>query len=322
MASAASLAQHREVPTLQVDSRVPTLPVDVQREILTSYADVLRVGRAMINGREVTWETTAAGEDKLHSCAAAIIGALQDLPQLADCDETFLHKAFFYFCKAVSINYGLAEVLELVRRKFGTTCSIKTCGGGTLVTYGADMLDDLTMRIHLRFDGKDNIIFISPSTGKAKVRGTLMHVETEFKLPIGTHSGPTYRVQFRKKGSRTSQLLSIMARTVLRRKRRRTKMVAPAEPFAFEALEAMSLRGAAMAHTGDKITADWFAATTPTSSTSTTHACSALLSCDDVEDDPPTDEDANLPTMPPEFTPNRVGTFQCAAMHTASSSHE
>mmetsp|Transcript_31469 Transcript_31469/g.57850 ORF Transcript_31469/g.57850 Transcript_31469/m.57850 type:complete len:316 (+) Transcript_31469:44-991(+) len=306
MAAVTSVAQKREAPKLQVDSKVPTLPADVQREILTTYADVLRVGRAVINGREVTWETTAAAEEKLQSCATAIVGAWQELPQLADCDETFFHKALFYFCKAVSINYGLAEVLELVRRKFGTTSSIKTCGGGALVTYGMDMLDDLTMRIYLRFDGKDNIIFISPNTGKAKVRGTLMHVETEFKLPICTHNAPTYRVQLRKKGSRTSQLFSTVARTVLRRKHRRTKVVSPAEPLAFEALEAKSLREIAMVSCGDKAAAGCSAVTTPTSSTSTTHACSALLSCDDVEDDPPTDEDANLPTMPPEFTPNKV----------------
>jgi len=299
---------------------VNMLPSEVRQEILTSYADILRVGRAVINGREVRWDTTVAAEDKLKGCAGAFCSALQDAAGLATCDESFFHKAFFYFCKAVSINYGLADVLKLITKKFGATCSIKTCGAGALVTYGADIMDAHSMQVHINFCGQDNIIYISPRSGKSKVRGTLMSVATDIQLPVLSGSTPEYRVELRKKGSKTSELVSVFRRRVMRRKPRAAKTIFPADPLAFQALEtaiALLELDEAKCHPQKVRSISCHSLMTPstespTSGTSSTETGSSALfsrcrssTCEEEGlDDLPSDDEASLfPSMPVSFTP-------------------
>jgi len=75
------------------------------------------------------------------------------------------------FCKVVSINYVLCEVLQIVKEKVGKECSINTTGRG--LDYCVEMQPDHIMRVHLTWKEKGNIMHCDPRTAKKQVKGTL-----------------------------------------------------------------------------------------------------------------------------------------------------
>merc|ERR1712187_873368 len=96
-------------------------------EILRKYADVLRVGRIVLNGTIVQWDTNHASNiAQLRGFSTALISALSRRGDANSFDQSTLRDAVYCVCKAVSINYVLSDVLDLVSGRVGEPCTITT----------------------------------------------------------------------------------------------------------------------------------------------------------------------------------------------------
>jgi len=189
-----------------------------QADVLYQYADVLRVGKVLLHGREITWETRVSNACQLKGFCTAAIDALRLVPELEDQHEDVLLQVAHMFCKALSINYIMAELMEHFRRKLGIDedakkpflCSIRSGGESShaSVDYHMEVLSGSTIRARASWRGKNNIVSCNPKTGAIKVRGTLYHVETEFPIMIGRLFKPTYRLQTDLKQSKLSKFAS------------------------------------------------------------------------------------------------------------------
>jgi hypothetical protein len=186
------------------------LPQLLADEVLRQYADVLRVGRVVVNGVDVSWDTSASNGVQLQHFTAEFVKALRRFPELASLDDSTFCNTAYWFCKVVSINYALSEVLDLLAQKVGAVCSINTCqrGGQSLVSYRVDVRSKHSMKVYMEWQGKDNIVSCDPRTGKRRSRGTLSRVETTFPLPPESTFVPTYTLHMRLRSSRTSRLMS------------------------------------------------------------------------------------------------------------------
>jgi len=183
-------------------------------EVLRCYADVLRVGRVTVNGTKLAWKTSTSNDDQLVNFSAVFTEALRGVV-----DDSLLRQVTHWFCKSVSINYGLSEILALLQRRLGepagARCSVLTRGptGAVAVDYSVDVVPAQTMRVRVAWKEKDNIVCCSPESAKRVVCGTLSYIETEFPLPPGRDFRPTYCVQMQLKGSRASEIVRTVVRT-------------------------------------------------------------------------------------------------------------
>jgi hypothetical protein len=190
------------------------LPHHLADEVLRQYADVLRVGHVVVNGMDVSWDTSASNSVQLQHFTTQFGKALRQIPELASLDDATFCNTAYWFCKVVSINYVLSEVLGLLKQKVGAVCSINTCnqkGGQSLVSYRVDVRSKRAMRVSMAWHSKDNVVSCEPRTGKRRSQGTLSCVETVFPLPPDPDFVPTYTLHLRLKGSRSSRLFSAVA---------------------------------------------------------------------------------------------------------------
>lgn len=172
------------------------------QEILCQYADVLRVGSMVVNNHIIRWETNTSTKGQLQSFSVAFFNHLRHLPELCRASDEVLRQSTYWVCKAVSINYALAEVLMLVSRKAGCMCTIETEDtSGGLVTYAIEVLTDQMVHMRLCWHRKNNIVYHDPRTGSKKVKGTLSSVETVFPLPPVQSFTPVYRLHMNFKRS-------------------------------------------------------------------------------------------------------------------------
>mmetsp|Transcript_52081 Transcript_52081/g.134302 ORF Transcript_52081/g.134302 Transcript_52081/m.134302 type:complete len:285 (+) Transcript_52081:85-939(+) len=222
-----------------------SLPQPLEEEILRQYADVLRVGHLRLNGREIRWDTSASNLQQLQSFCKEFVGGFRQLEPLASWEDAVLCRAVHWFCKVVSINYVLSEVLDLLRQTLGAQCAIRTTGdrGASLVEYSAEVRPDCSMRICVSFKGKGNIICCDPSTGKKQIKGTLSSLETEFPLPPGIGFSPEYHLQMTLKGSQTSQFVQWAARTCAATQTRPRQIVSLEAPLRTGDLETCGTPG-------------------------------------------------------------------------------
>lgn len=185
-------------------------------EILCKYADVLRVGHLDLNGKTIRWDTSNGKQ--LESFCQEFVGGLRQLEPLSPWDTSALCRAVHWFCKAVSINYVLSEVLSLFTQKFGAQCAVRTTSskGESLVGYKCEVFTrglESTMRVSVNFSGKGNIICCKPGSAKTQVKGTLSCLQTEFPLPPEAGYTPTFHLHMTLRGSRTSRFVARVART-------------------------------------------------------------------------------------------------------------
>lgn len=187
-------------------------PCPVAQEIVRRYADVLRVGTMEVNGQTILWETKASStEHQLQHFSDALFNRLRELPELIRSSDDVLRQSTYWVCKAVSINYALAEVLMLVRRKAGCMCTILTEDrAGGLVKYAIEARPDMMVHLRLCWRGKNNIVYRDPRTASKKVKGTLSCVETKFPLPPVKRFAPAYRLHMKFKRSLASKFASTM----------------------------------------------------------------------------------------------------------------
>merc|ERR1712110_1190300 len=131
------------------------LPQPLAKEILQQYADVLRVGRINVNGSEVLWKTQTSKELQLQAFVAAFSEALRQAPSMAELDDETMCQALYCFCKSVSINYALSEILQFIRCRISNACGIRTCGEGgkPLVSYNVEVGPSCVMRVCVSWSG-------------------------------------------------------------------------------------------------------------------------------------------------------------------------
>eukprot|EP00427_Karlodinium_veneficum_P036929 CAMPEP_0169299294 /NCGR_PEP_ID=MMETSP1016-20121227/66975_1 /TAXON_ID=342587 /ORGANISM="Karlodinium micrum, Strain CCMP2283" /LENGTH=298 /DNA_ID=CAMNT_0009391499 /DNA_START=24 /DNA_END=920 /DNA_ORIENTATION=+ len=189
-------------------------------EILRRYADVLRVGRLILNGSEVCWSTVGSTASQLQAFSAVFCKSLRPLKETRDLDDKVLCQAVYWFCKVVSINYALSDVLDVVKAKLGEGCSIMTTdpSGRSLVEYNVEVSPELQMHVNLSWRQKGNIVFCDPKTAKKKVKGTLSSLATTFPLPPEHSFAPTYKLLLKEKRSRKQKMVSKVSSLVMRRK--------------------------------------------------------------------------------------------------------
>uniref|UniRef100_A0A7S0FDY5 Uncharacterized protein n=1 Tax=Pyrodinium bahamense TaxID=73915 RepID=A0A7S0FDY5_9DINO len=202
----------------------PALPAPIVQDILKQYADVLRVGRLLVNGSPVTWDTAASTAAQLQGFCVSLHSALRRLPEATGLGDAVLQRAAYWLCKALSINYALAEVLHLLSRRVGALCCIESCEegragrvdycaqlsrvhhlGGTVPGYGH------TLGVSLDWKSRDNIVCRDPATAERTVKGTLSRLETEFPLPPACGFTPKYTLQLQLRRSLASQFISTVS---------------------------------------------------------------------------------------------------------------
>lgn len=197
-----------------VDEVDSFLPRPLVEDILRKYADVLRVGHVEVNGSTVKWDTNdASNPAQLHGFCTAILEAIRSLEEAKGLQDNVLHEAVYCVCKAVSINYVLSDVLQLVSRRVGEPCSIETRrkDGSSLVSYNVELSELHRIRVRMSWTGNGNIFSCNRTNAKKRIRGTLSFVETEFPLPIGSDFVPTYHLQLNLKRSPAQRLITALA---------------------------------------------------------------------------------------------------------------
>lgn len=191
------------------------LPRAVSEEILRRYADVLRVGRLLVNGRVLAWETDTSTELQLQSFCHGLFSRLSEvLPDIARTNPAVLRFAAYWFCKSVSINYALIEVLLLIKQKVGVLCTIETRqpGCGSLVDYALEAIPGSNLlRVSLIWRRVDNIVYRDIERPEKQVKGTLSCLATEFRLPPDEGFVPAYCLQMRLRRSMAARLASRLA---------------------------------------------------------------------------------------------------------------
>jgi hypothetical protein len=191
-------------------TREVEVPQPLADEILKQYGDVLRVGILSVNGAEICWSTSGSTRTQLQAFNAAFCSALRQLPESSGLEDAVLSQAVYWFCKAVSINYALYEVLQAVKDKVGKDCSIATSGkaGRTIVDYGVHLQADHSMRVFVSWREKGNIIYCDPRTAKKQVKGTLSSLVTEFPLHPSPCFTPSYSLHMKLKRSYKQKIIS------------------------------------------------------------------------------------------------------------------
>merc|ERR1712008_52829 len=185
------------------------LACPVAQEIVRRYADVLRVGSMEVNSQKIMWNAKTSTEGQLRSFSDALFNRLRQLPELIRASDEVLRQSTYWVCKAVSINYALAEVLMLVRRKTGCMCTIETEDrAGGMVNYAINVRPDHMVHLRLSWRRKNNIVYRDPRTASRKVKGTLSCVETKFPLPPVKRFAPAYRLHMKFKRSLAAKFAS------------------------------------------------------------------------------------------------------------------
>mmetsp|Transcript_123815 Transcript_123815/g.358121 ORF Transcript_123815/g.358121 Transcript_123815/m.358121 type:complete len:309 (-) Transcript_123815:89-1015(-) len=213
------------------------LPPQLADEVLCQYADVLRVGCVTVNNQHISWDNSASNDAQLQGFCDSFVGALRRLPQLRGVPDDDLIQAAHWFCKSVSINYALAELLALLQQRLGerlgAMCSVRTCGpdGRVLVEYSLRVTEERRMLVRVSWKGTGNIICCNPKTAKRTVSGTLSYVETEFPIALEGAFRPTYGIRMRLKKSKRSQLMSKVVSTLTGRKNAQLEEVSPNAPL-------------------------------------------------------------------------------------------
>mmetsp|Transcript_49579 Transcript_49579/g.144119 ORF Transcript_49579/g.144119 Transcript_49579/m.144119 type:complete len:301 (+) Transcript_49579:48-950(+) len=215
------------------------LPPELAEEVLCQYADVLRVGCVTLNGERIAWDTSASNDAQLRGFCTSFVTGLRKLPELEGVDRADICQAAHWFCKSVSINYALAELLAMLQQRIGerlgALCSVRTCGpdGKVLVDYSVQITAERRMVVRVTWRGKGNIICCKPKTAKKTVSGTLSYVETEFPIPLDQDFKPSYSISMALKaqGSKPSQLMSKVVQTFGRGKPGQLEEVSPTAPL-------------------------------------------------------------------------------------------
>lgn len=160
------------------------LPRHIADDVILRYADILRVGRLRFNGELLAWSTDGTTQRQLQAFVEVLLPQLEHLPEVVaealDGDE--LGEVLLCICKAVSINYVLFDVLNLLRNKTGKVCSIdsRTRNGGNAAEYFVDARPGLRFDAGIAWSTRNNVVACVPGSSSTQKVGTLSRVQTGF----------------------------------------------------------------------------------------------------------------------------------------------
>jgi len=196
------------------------VPRALNEEMLERYCDVIPVGRMLVNGEEIMWPTAGSNARDLGTFSAVFCNALRKLPHLESLPNETIAQAAYWFCKAVSINYVLCDVVAELNAKIGKDCSIETTDrhGRSILDYCVDVNADHTMRVRLSFRGKDNIVHRDWHSGRKSVEGTVSSLTTDIPLCPPDDFTPVYEMDMKLKQPGTNRMLAKITRTEKKRK--------------------------------------------------------------------------------------------------------
>lgn len=177
------------------------LPRSTAQEIINQYADVLRLGSLRVNKEVITWDASAqcTPSMRLAHFHSVLDVALRSIPGLQGLTDRARSEGIVYWvCKALSINYGLAEVLRLIACKVGAECSIESYSQGGCahpVEYALSVEPGPSLRVSIFWGARGNLVSYDARTARKEVRGTVSRIETQFGLPPERGFLPEYHVE-------------------------------------------------------------------------------------------------------------------------------
>jgi len=202
----------------QLPTAVPmACPERTVKDLISRYADILRVGSLRFNGESLTWCTNGSTESQLEAFVAVVLPQLQQLPDVVKkgLDHDNLIEMLLCICKAVSINYVLFDVLNLLQRKTGKLCNIESRAknGANSAQYFVNTSPGLFFDAGITWAMCDNVTACEPGACKKQVMGTLSKVQVGFSwLPASLCERPACKVTLELKKSLLGQVLAFTCR--------------------------------------------------------------------------------------------------------------
>lgn len=179
------------------------MPKEYVEEILNNYADVIRTGSLTVNGATVSWVTEdCTSRQQLENFCDVLLMKLRSLPELARLNEEEMCQAVFLYCKSVSLNYVVMDVLLMLQQEFGELCTIETYSrGACLLSYGLLVREGPRGPVllpRLKWTKPNNVVG-EPAHEENHVsrcvKGTLSSIYTEFPLALEPGHVPDYSIR-------------------------------------------------------------------------------------------------------------------------------
>lgn len=178
-------------------------------DVLRQYADILRVGRAIVNDEVISWNTQGSAKDQLDALSAAVLPCLRREPELRLLDDVVKRRIVYWFCKAISINYIFMDVLRLIEKRVGVVCTIDCPQGvakrDVATEYSLKIIPGPFMRASIAWSSNNNVIHRNPSTGKRTSKGSVALLQTKVKLPPEADFVPSYLLRATLKQHKTNK---------------------------------------------------------------------------------------------------------------------
>eukprot|EP00929_Paragymnodinium_shiwhaense_P020371 TRINITY_DN13602_c0_g1_i6.p2 TRINITY_DN13602_c0_g1~~TRINITY_DN13602_c0_g1_i6.p2 ORF type:complete len:339 (+),score=75.41 TRINITY_DN13602_c0_g1_i6:75-1091(+) len=171
-------------------------PPEASRAISQKYADILRVGRMKLNNEIIEWPGSV--DEKIQEFQTAWVAGVKANLMTKSFDDISLLRFGYLYCKLVSINFVIADVMAVLQKKTGVMCSVETVdpkSGAHLAEFGASIVPGPQLKAWVAWPGQDNIIHRDPKKGQRVVKGTLSRLETRVKLPIEPGVVPDYTLK-------------------------------------------------------------------------------------------------------------------------------
>jgi len=160
-------------------------PQHLVEDLLLRYADIVRVGHLLFNGESLVWSTNGNTQRQLEAFVTVFLPKLRSLPEVGKAlDDEAIFEMLLNICKAVSINFVLFDVLNLLKHKTGKPCTIETRSqnGGNCAEYFVNTSPGLEIEAGIAWDTQDNIFACIPGASKKTNMGTLSKVQVHFSL--------------------------------------------------------------------------------------------------------------------------------------------
>ncbi|KAF4735780.1 hypothetical protein FOZ63_015010, partial [Perkinsus olseni] len=166
---------------------------ECRREILNTYADLLRVGELWINGKPTRWRTRGYGKeawfDHFELAFRARLRELERSGLVPHCDLANEITLIYWVCKLTSINYCLWEICSYIQQTLEKSRMViletfdPLDPTVSILEYSLTLVGAATGSICMRWTKDNNIMYVNRH-GQRKCKGTVKTVETQVPLRL------------------------------------------------------------------------------------------------------------------------------------------
>ncbi|KAF4653019.1 hypothetical protein FOL46_009402, partial [Perkinsus olseni] len=166
---------------------------ECRREILNTYADLLRVGELRINGKPTRWRTRGYGKeawfDHFELAFRARLRELERSGLVPHCDLANEITLIYWVCKLTSINYCLWEICSYIQQTLEKSRMViletfdPLDPTVSILEYSLTLVGAATGSICMRWTKDNNIMYVNRH-GQRKCKGTVKTVETQVPLRL------------------------------------------------------------------------------------------------------------------------------------------